>query len=132
MVGVAKAVVTPGKPKAHFNLSLGTLAAVRPAALALWKRVLAASDHPFEEGAFFARGAEAEQRAEAGMASAPEGRPRYFAMASRWPGARAEPMARIFPVSSAARTDLAVICRSVSGSGAPAALPALWQFTQLD
>src|SRR5580698_4913846 len=39
--GCAKAEVPPGKPNAHFNFRLGTLAALRPAAVAGWKRVFA-------------------------------------------------------------------------------------------
>src|SRR4029077_3523409 len=72
-----------------------------------------------------------EHRAEAGIASAPDAKPRNFAIASRCPALSGSPMALIFPLSSAARTDLALICRSVSGRGAPAVLPALWQVAQL-
>src|SRR5437667_17332 len=52
IVGVAKAVVTRGNPKAHLSLSFGVFSLVRPAGPSGWKRVLAASDQPFQSARF--------------------------------------------------------------------------------
>ena len=50
-VGCALLVIPFGMPKAHFNLSRGTSAAVSRAAAAGWKRVLARSfPQPFHDG----------------------------------------------------------------------------------
>src|SRR5262245_44061327 len=50
-VGCPDAVLAPANPKAHFSVSLGTCAAVRPAAFSFWKRVLAAPfPQPFHIG----------------------------------------------------------------------------------
>ena len=50
-VGWPDADDTPGKPKAHFNVSFGTCAAVSPAAFSFWNREFAASlPQPFHIG----------------------------------------------------------------------------------
>src|SRR5687768_2091608 len=71
-VGCAHAADAFGKPNAHFSLSPGTCAAVRPASLAGWNRVFVTSrPQPFHPGPCngFVRGAGAAQRAAAGIGS---------------------------------------------------------------
>src|SRR6476661_8414663 len=47
IVGCARAVLAPGNPSAHFNLSLGVFSGVRPACVAGWKRAFELSGpHP--------------------------------------------------------------------------------------
>jgi hypothetical protein len=55
-----------------------------------------------------------------------------LATVSRSAAVIAAPMLDIRPVSSAARIAFEDILRSVSGSGAPMTLPALWQVEQRD
>ena len=50
MVGWLYIEAAPGRPNAHFNLRLGTCAALIPAAFAAWNRVFVASGpQPFHD-----------------------------------------------------------------------------------
>src|SRR5439155_25933351 len=125
------AVVTPGNPNAHSSFSFAVVCRVRPACRAGWNRVFAASAQPFQLPVAEARCGAAEHLAD-GDIGFKTAVPRDFAMASRSGAFKLSSTGFIFPVSGAARTACHDICRNVSGSGAPTALPAAWQLAHRD
>src|SRR6058998_733141 len=71
--GCVPPVVAPGNPKAHFSFRRGTSAALKPAALAAWNRVLViVTPQPFHSAVLFVLAEAATpfaQKAERGMMS---------------------------------------------------------------
>src|SRR4249920_1509673 len=80
---------SPGKPNAHFSLSFGTSGGVRPAALALWKRVfeVLTPPQPLHEGPF------------AGLNAAPAVGPAHMAFGN---GAMSRVLRSFLPVAASA------------------------------
>jgi len=126
--------MSPGKPKAHLTLSLGTSLALIPAAF--WKRALLASaPQPVHIAPFGAKGSEASGHiALAGgvvTSGCPIGLPlTNSAIARRSAVVRRTAMLIIGPVSIAARTRSADMERSASRLGARS-LPPLWHDAQV-
>src|SRR5262245_27419307 len=114
-VGGAKVLTSPSNPKAHFNLSLGTCCALRPAASADWKREFESPGlQPFHcaLARCGSRTERSEHQAFAGIVTASDGWPRKFATASRSSRRMGYVMLIITPKSRARRIrDAGIFCR---------------------
>src|SRR6202021_879688 len=131
--GCAQAEVASGKPNAHFNLSRGSRATLRPAATADCSRLFSVvAPQPFQPGPDIRYLEDDSQRPrEAPVGSPPRvAPPRYSAIALRSGPLKVAPWIRIGPFASTSRIAAAERCRRTSGAGARESAATLCQAAQ--
>src|SRR6202041_3697154 len=120
-VGCAHAEVASGKPNAHFNLSRGSSAALRPAETADCSRLFSVvAPQPFQLGPDIRNLEDDSQRPREAPVGSPVRivPPRYSAIARRSGPLKVAPWIRIEPFASTSRIAAAERCRRTSGAGA--------------